>query len=270
MEHKPSSTRDYFLAFFIAAILFVILGSYLYVRRGYLVDAPLSAGPFYVPNKIIAGVGVLMLSLVFLIGPVTRYFNKFDHWLNYRKEIGIVGGLLAISHGIISLWFVPAKFTPDWLLSAEAFQTTMAGLIGVLILAVLSVISLKTMIEKIGGSRWWFLQRWGLRVVVFMTLLHVIPMKWSGWVKWFESGVKQTPELLNPWMTPASLLVVLFLVWVVVVRMYESVFLFRDFGLKTKEISIDPVLRQRGRTFFLGSFWILIICYVIVLTRWIW
>lgn len=267
--HKPSNARDYFVAFFIAIIIFVILACYLYVRRGYMLDAPISAGPLYVPNKVIAGVGVMMLALVFLIGPVARYFDRFDHWLNYRKEIGIVGGFLAIAHGVISAWFVPAKFSLVGLFSPERYQTALAGLAGVLILAFLIVISLKSLIEKIGGSRWWFLQRWGLRLVVIATLLHVIPMKWSGWARWFQEGAKQTPELLNPWMTPASILVTLFLVWVVLIRTYETVFLFRNLGVRTKEISLDSALKARGRRFFLLTFWILVISYLIVLTRWI-
>lgn len=266
--HKPSNWRDYFIACFIALILFVLLGSYLYVRRGYMFDAPASAGLLYVPNKVIASAGLVMLALVFLIGPIARYFDRFDHWLNYRKEIGIVGGFLAIAHGIISAWFVPAKFSVEGLFSPERFDTAIAGLAGALLLSALIVISLKSLIEKIGGSRWWFLQRWGLRLVIFFSLYHVIVMKWHGWTTWFQQGAKQTPELLSPWMTPASILVTLFIVWVVLVRVYESVFLFRDLGLQTKEIVMDPVLKTRGRKFFLFTFWLFTILYAVVLTRW--
>lgn len=268
MLHKPSSTRDYFIALFVGLILFVILGCYLYVRRGYMLDAPASAGPLYVPNKVVAATGVMLLAFVFLIGPIARYFDRFDNWLNYRKELGIVGGVLAIAHGVISAWFVPAKFGLGGLFAPDHLMTSLAGLLGVILLAVLIVLSLKSAIEWVGGSRWWFLQRWGLRLVILATLLHVIPMKWSGWERWFREGVKQTPELLNPWMTPASILVMLFLVWVVLVRLYESVFLFRDFGLKTKEISMDPTLKARGRRFFTLSFWVLLACYAVVLGRW--
>ncbi|MEP7162802.1 MAG: hypothetical protein ABI747_03495 [Candidatus Moraniibacteriota bacterium] len=268
MLHKPSSAKDYFLALSVAVILFVILGGYLYVRRGYMLDAPASAGPLYVPNKAIAAVGLMLLAIVFLIGPVVRYFDTFDHWLSYRKEIGIVGGFLIIAHGIISAWFIPAKFSLTGLFSSDYSFTAWAGLAGALVLASLIVLSLKSMIEAIGGSPWWFLQRWGLRLVILFTALHVLPMKWAGWEKWFLQGVPKTPELANPWMTPASILVALFLAWVVLVRLYETVFLFRDFGWKTKEISIDPVLRARGRRFFIVSFWLLMGLYVIVLTRW--
>lgn len=265
--HKPSNLKDYVVAVSVAIVLFVILGCYLYVRRGYLMDAPASAGAFYVPNKIIAGVAVTILAFVFLIGPIVRYFDKFDHFLSYRKELGIVGGFLAIAHGIISSWFVPAKFNVDELFEPGRYLSALAGLAGALFLAILIVLSLKSVIDKLGGSRWWFLQRWGMRFVILMSLLHVIPMKWAGWVRWFQEGGRQTPELLSPWMAPAGILVTLFLVWVILIRVYESVFLFRDFGIKTKEISMDPVLKARGRKFFLFTFWILIASLVVVLTR---
>lgn len=265
--HKPSSTKDYFFAALIALGFTLLLGIYLYFRRGYLFDAPVTAGWLYVPNKVIGGVSLLMLSLTFLTGPVIRYFDKFDHMLKYRKEIGVVGGLLAIAHAIISIWLVPAKFDLWSIFSPDRYLVAFSGLTGVLLLSILLVASWKSIIQKIGGVRWWFLQRWGIRLVVLATALHLLPMKWSGWVTWFNAGTKQTPELLNPWMTPASLLVALFLAWVVIVRLYESLFLFHSFGIKTKEISMDPQLKLRGRRFFQISFCLLLLTYAFVLGR---
>lgn len=265
--HKPSNLKDYFFASVLAMGLFVLLGTYLYFRRGFLFDAPDTAGMLYVPNKVIGGVSVLMLSVVFLTGPLSRYFDKFDHWIMYRKEIGIVGAWLAIVHGVISIWLVPAKFSLGGLFALERLHIALAGVTGVLLCAALILISWKQLMQKIGGVRWWFLQRWGLRLAVLAAALHVIPMKWSGWVSWFERGAKHTPELLHPLMTPASLLVTLFLVWVVLIRLYESIFLFHSWGLKTKEISVDSVLRARGRRFFLATLCLLILSYVIMLSR---
>src|SRR6185369_10777698 len=171
MEHKPSSTWDYAVAFFVAFLLFVFFGTYLYIRRGYMFDAPLTADPLYVPNKVIASTGLVMLGLVFLIGPVSRYFDKFDKWIGYRKEVGIVAGFLLIAHGVISYAFSPKKFPADTFFEPYNFNTTLAGLAGILLLVFLTVISLKFFIEKLGGVRWWFLQRWGLRLVVVFSLL---------------------------------------------------------------------------------------------------
>ncbi|MFZ2300201.1 MAG: hypothetical protein WAW00_03665 [Candidatus Moraniibacteriota bacterium] len=267
--HKPSSLRDYVIALLIASALTVFMGLYLLVRRGYMFDAPPTADMLYVPNKVIVGAGTVMLAFTFLIGPIVRYFDRLDTWLGYRKEIGIVGGFMVIFHGIITYFLLPLKMPPsrldllDW--------DIMAGLIGAFLLIFLFIISFKKIIEMMDGSRWWFLQRWGLRLVILLTLIHVYGMKWNSWVKWLkQGGGAPTAELANPWMAGLGILVMLFVTWVVIVRLYESIFVFKNFGLTTKEIAMDVALKAHGRRFFIGSFWILIALYSLVITRWMW
>lgn len=266
--HKPSSFRDYVIALLIASALTAFMGLYLLVRRGYMLDAPPTADMLYVPNKVIVGAGTVMLAFTFLIGPIVRYFDRFDTWLGYRKEIGIVGGFLVFFHTIISYFFLPLKF-PQSKLDLDS-MTFGAGLIGVFILLFLFIISFKKAINLIGTSRWWFLQRWGLRLVILFTLVHVYSMKWNGWMKWLKQGGMPSAELANPHMAGLGILVMLFVTWVVIVRLYESLFLFRNCGFATKEICMDSVIRTRGRRFFIGSFWILMILYFFVITRWLW
>ena len=266
--HKPSSTRDYLVALLIATALTAFFSLYLFIRRGYLFDGPPTADALYVPNKAIVGAGTVLLAFTFLIGPIVRYFDRFDQWLSYRKEIGIVGGLLVVSHAIISYFLLPLKFPS----SRFTFESVpfVAGLIGVALLIFLFIISFKKVIEMMDGSRWWFLQRWGLRLVILFTLIHVFAMKWSGWMKWLaQGGGKPTAELANPQMAGLGILVMLFVTWVVIVRLYESVFIFRNVGLTIKEIAMDERLKARGRCFFIGSFWILVILYALVITRWL-
>lgn len=268
--HKPSSLRDYVIATLIAAALTVFLGLYLFIRRGYFFDAPPTADMLYVPNKALVGVGTILLAFTFVIGPIVRYFDRFDKWLGYRKEIGIVGAFFVFSHAIISYFFLPLKFGQAYF-TLDSLEFV-AGLIGVFLLVLLFIISFKKAIGLIGASRWWFLQRWGLRLVIAFTLIHVYVMKWNGWIKWLKQGgsVNPTAELTNPQMTGLGLLVMIFVTWVVIVRLYESLFIFKDFGLVTKEISLDESLKVHGRRFFVGSFWTLVIVYFFVFTRWMW
>lgn len=265
--HKPSNTRDYVISILISVVLMSIFGAYLLVRRGYFLDAPTTADMLYVPNKAFAGTGVFMIALTFLIGPLVRYFHHFSSWLQYRKEIGIVGGFIVITHGVISFFLLPKKF-PQSRFNLDNNEFVW-GLIGISLLIFLFILSFKKAIEFIGSARWWFLQRWGLRLVVLATVMHVAPMKWSGWVKWFMEGGKVTPELAHPLMPGAGILVSIFVAWVIIVRLYESIFLFRSIGLKSKEITSDKQLTIRGRHFFLISFWLMIGIYIIICTRWI-
>lgn len=268
LMHKPSSARDYLVALLIATSLTVFFSCYLLFRRGYFFDAPPTADTLFVFNKAIVGVGAILLAFTFLIGPIVRYFDRFDKWLGYRKEIGIVGGFLALSHGIISYFFLPLKFPQS---KMDISSVTLgAGLIGILVLIFLFTLSFKKAIGVVGTSRWWFLQRWGLRLVIALTLIHVYTMKWTGWVKWLkQGGGNKTAELAHPMIPGLGMLVTLFFTWVVIVRLYESFFLFRNCGFSAKEICNDTAIKARGRRFFIGSFWILIILYVLIVTRWI-
>jgi hypothetical protein len=266
--HKPSSLRDYVIAIFIASALTIFMGLYLLIRRGYLFDAPPTADMLYVPNKVIIGAGTVLLAFTFLIGPIVRYFDRFDKWLGYRKEIGIVGAFMVLSHGIISYFYLPKKFPNEYI--GFASLEFGAGLLGALLLFFLFIISFKKAIELIGASRWWFLQRWGLRLVIAFTLVHVYALKWSGWVKWLTQGIVPSKELAAPWLPGASLLATIFITWFVIIRLYESLYIFNNFGLATREISMDATLKARGRSFFIGSFWVLAILYFFVVTRWMW
>lgn len=265
--HKPYSGRDYFLAIFVSTILLVLFSCYLLIRRGYYFDAPLTADMLFVPNKALASVGITLLAITFLIGPISRYFDRFDYWVGLRKELGIVGAFFIFAHAIISYYFLPKKFPQEWL-SFTSLEWA-AGLVGSILLVLLFIISFRKLIELIGPARWWFMQRWGLRLVMLLAILHVFDMKWAGWVKWLtKAPAAPTAELANPWMPGLGILVSMFVAWVVIVRLYETLFLFRNIGLISKEISADPVLKLRGRRFFLGSLALLAVAYAVIALRW--
>ncbi len=266
--HKLSGFRDYFIAGLLAAAVVGFFSLYLITRRGYFFDAPVTADPLFVPNKAIAGAGMTLLAITFLLGPLSRYFDRWDHLLAYRKEIGIVGGFLALFHAFTSYFLLPLKFPQEKYHLDNPY--TLAGLIGVFLLVFLFVLSLKKVISLMDGRTWWFWQRWGLRLVIVATLFHVYMMKWDGWIYWFTQGSgKATAELANPWMPGLGILATLFITWVVVIRLYESIFLFKDFGFTPKEISMDEALRRHGRRFFIVSLILLMIAYLFVVTRWI-
>lgn len=266
--HKPSSSRDYLIALLTALVLTVLFSCYLLFRRGYFFDAPISADMLYVPNKALAGVGIALLAFTFLVGPITRYFDRFDAWLGLRKEIGIVGAFFIFVHAAVSYFSLPKKFPQEWI-SFTSLEFA-AGLVGTALLAFLFVISFRKMIELLGAARWWFLQRWGLRLTILLAVVHVFDMKWAGWVKWLtKGGGAPTAELANPWMPGLGILVSMFVGWVVVVRLYETLFLFRAPGFATKEIVVDPTIKARGRRFFLGSLMVLLASYVFVAFRWV-
>lgn len=263
--HKPSSLKDYLVAFSIAGALAVVFSIYLFTREGYILDAPSSIDLLTVPNKILASVAMMLLAFTLLIGPVTRYFDRFDTWLGYRKEIGIVAGFLAVLHGFVSYYLLPLTFPNEWI-DWGSLQFG-AGLIGAILLASLFAISFRKAIMTLTAPRWWFFQRFGLHIVIVATLIHVYVMKWDSWVLWLRTSDAPTPETVAPWLPGLALLTTLFITWVVIVRLYESFFLFRSLGITPKEISMDPVLKAKGRRFLLFSFLIFALLKLIILLR---
>lgn len=266
--HKPSSFRDYLIATLIATTLFVFFGFYLFIRHGFLWSTPTTTDALFLPNKALASVAMTLLAFTFLIGPIVRYFDRYDTWLSYRKEIGILAGFLAIVHGLISYCLLPIKFPQAWIdFTATEF---LAGLVGAITLAVLFILSWKSIILLVTGGPWWFLQRFGLRLAIIATLIHVYVMKWSSWTTWFTQGnTKPTAELIRPELPALELLVTLFITWVVVIRFYETILLFRDCGFKAKEICMDLQIKSRGRHFFIWSFLVYLVLTLIILVRYL-
>ncbi|HLC95180.1 MAG TPA: ferric reductase-like transmembrane domain-containing protein, partial [Patescibacteria group bacterium] len=207
----------------------------------------------------------ILLILVFLTGPLARYFEKWDSWVGYRKEIGIVAGILALAHALITFVFYPTKSFAEYF--SKDGLPALAGIVGVILLGALWVSSRNRVIELIGSRRWWFFQRWGLRVVIFLTVLHVVLLKYNGWMQWFMTGTAKGVVLI--WMPPLSLLLILFVLWVILIRFYESIFLFRSVGfLQTTEIT-DPTLKRHGKKFVLYSGILFLIVVIFLFLRWV-
>ena len=266
-RYQVSNWNHYVVSILIALVLTVFYGGYYIIQRAYMFHAPPGIDAFYVPDKVIAVVGMTLLAFTFLIGPIYRYFDAFDYLLEYRKEIGIVGGVFALFHPVMAYFFLPLTFPQSEIPLTSV--TYGAGLAGSLVVIFLIFISYENAKILLGPSRWWLLHRFGLRLVILFAVIHFFCIEWSTWVQWLtQSAGKPSAELLYPWMPEPTIFAGLFIVWVVIIRLYETIFLYKDLGLKPKEIAADTNLRLRGRRFFIYSFAVLIACNVFVFGRW--
>ncbi|MEY2505361.1 MAG: hypothetical protein QOJ05_670 [Verrucomicrobiota bacterium] len=264
---KPFSFHDYIVSILVALGLTVFYGGYYWLQRTYFFNAPPNVDALYVPDKVVAVVGMVLLAFTFLIGPLYRYFNAFDYLMQYRKEIGIVGGFFALIHPLLAYFFLPLKFPPSEIpLTSLTYGT---AVFGSFVAIFLIFISFQSAIIMLGANRWWFLHRWGLRLLILFAVIHFFGIEWTTWMKWLtQSAGKPSAELLYPWIPEPTAFAGLFVVWVVVVRLYETVFLYRDLGLKPKDIVPDATLRFRGRRFCIYSFAVLVAGNIYVLGRW--
>ena len=231
--------RQYCFAVFIAVIIFFALSLYIYFRRGYF--------DLYIANKAFAGTSAILLGIILLLGPLSRFFSFPDRYIQYRKELGIIAFFLALTHGIVSYYFLPLKFSLSGFLVTYNWPLIF-GLFATILLIFLFFISLYPIMSAIGKKTWWPLQYWGLRLVFALTFLHVFMMKWSGWLKWYKVGGGK--ELARPELPGAGLLVGWFMVFVVLMRVSE--FFGPRFGRLFWYISVFVLIAIYVATFWWG------------------
>lgn len=169
-------------------------------------------------NKSLATSTIFLLGIVLLMGSLSRLFTIFDHFLKYRKELGIMTFITGAAHVYLSM--VPLARRGPWGLYLSQPLSAYTGLGGLIILGILLVLS-NTTIERVIGTRiWWKIQYWGARAAFVVSAIHFIVLKYPGMVKWLEDRGSGTGVGM-PWLVPISLLASLFVLFVFVVRLSE-------------------------------------------------
>lgn len=216
-------TKEVFRQYLIAGLVSVTTAGglilYLTARRGYF--------DLSIVNKSLASASLILLGIILLIGPLSRLYQRFDTWVNYRKELGILAFLLGTVHVYLSM-FSLAKRGPFGLFQSRPL-VAYSGLLGLLIMAYLFIISFEKIKEKIDMSKWWKMQYLGARIAALAVLFHMTVFKYSEWGKWLAGDAG---KLAIPSWPPASLLVALFSAFVLLARIGEL------FGLKAARFLI--------------------------------
>lgn len=201
--------RQYLAALATAAVTAGGLAAYLTLRRGYF--------DLSIVNKSLASTSLLLLGIVLLLGPLSRLYQRFDRWVNYRKELGILAFFLGGVHVYLSM-FPLAKSGPLGLFQSRPLVAYL-GLAGLVIMAALFVISFEKIKAKINYAKWWKAQYTGARIAAIAVLFHMAVFKYSEWGKWL--GGETNRKLAQPGWPPASLLVAVFSGFVLLVRLAE-------------------------------------------------
>ncbi|MBI3980604.1 ferric reductase-like transmembrane domain-containing protein [Candidatus Microgenomates bacterium] len=204
--------RKYLFSFTFTIVLFVLFSLYLYGRRGFY--------DLYIINKVFAALATTELGIALLLGPLSRIFDIFDRYLQYRKHFGIAAFIFAFFHTASSLFFLPNRFPFNKYFTTGLWPFVF-GLLSFLVLLVLFSISNKWSRDKLNFSRWWFIQNWGVRLAFVALTLHVGIMKIPGWVEWYQKGSGN--NLAHPEWPGLGILVGWFMIMVITVRLAEVV-----------------------------------------------
>jgi sulfoxide reductase heme-binding subunit YedZ len=143
--------------------------------------------PIYQISMATAYGSLLFLALALMIGPWNVLRHRTNPLSSYlRRDFGIWAGILAVAHviaglqvhmvGKMWLYFLPPPEVHSiFPVRVDPFGlTNYAGLVAVVIFAMLLCLSNNASLRVLGGKRWKSLQRWNYAAAV-LVLLH-------GWV----------------------------------------------------------------------------------------
>lgn len=203
------AVRQYLVALAVTALISGGISYYLIARNGAFIPS--------IANKGLADGSLALLGIVLLIGPLSRLYNRFDSWINYRKELGILAFVTGAIHVYLSM-FVLARRGPLGLYQSRPL-VAYSGLLGLIIMAYLFIISFEFIKKKMGIKAWWRMQYWGARITGVAIFVHMAVFKYSEWNTWF-SGKTEGAALPN--LPPTSLLVAIFFAFILLTRLSEA------------------------------------------------
>lgn len=211
---EASSTKHLWLnSFMVLFFLMVFFGGY-YLYLG-------EATNLRTLNKVLAAAGTITIGLSYSLTALAYYFNFLDTKVAYKKYLGLVGFFAVFAHFVVSLYLIPLEiFLKDRNLNAFLF-----GLTSLLILVAMAIVSNKTAVKQLGGKNWKRVLRLGY-LSYLLALAHYFLRGVNDWEKWIDAGFISLP--------PASLLVALFSVYVLISRLMLSLSLLKKKLLKSE------------------------------------
>lgn len=202
-------TRNHWIkALKTAGVIFLILSFYLFIRRGYF--------NLYIANKVFGSTAVILAGITLILWPLSRVFPFLSLWLPLRRELGLVAFLSASIHMIISLFFLPQKFALPWFINE--WLPVLFGFIAIITWTYLTSLSTNHNLQQINPKLWRYRQHIFGQLGFLAIYLHLVIMKYNGWILWWKGLVKASPELANPNYPPASLFVFFLMSAIILIR----------------------------------------------------
>lgn len=197
-------------SFLITLGIFLLVSLYLYIRRGYY--------DVYIVNKVLGSTAVILGGITLLVGPLSKKYFSLAGYMTIRRHLGLIAMGVAVLHVAFSLLQQKRFPFPQWYI--EEWMPVGAGIIALGLWAYLVSLSRNAKIREMGSDLWKRNLSWFSRIAFVAIFLHLVIMKYPGWIRWLQGQVRQTPELANPGYPPASLFIFLFMCVVIIYRIY--------------------------------------------------
>ncbi len=171
-------------------VIFVMISLYLFATQGRYDIRSLS--------RASANVGILLIGLSFMLSGLCYFWNFADHFIIYRKQLGVIGFLYAILHAGLVIMRTGINILIPSSLSQMGDIGLISAEIAILMYIAMIIISTRFVIHEIGGQRWRQLLRAGY-IAFFLSLVHMFVQGGTYWLSWLtgkSSGIFPSIGLL--------------------------------------------------------------------------
>ncbi len=135
-------------------------------------------------NRGIADVAFILMGISLILSSVCYFWNFADHFIIYRKHLGLIGFGYMLLHVAISLFYSAYLPFLTYYLSDKQILSFSAALTASGIFTLMAVISNRYSMHKIGPHTWRLIMRVGY-LAYAMALLHFALRGWTYWMNWF-------------------------------------------------------------------------------------
>ena len=125
-------------------------------------------------NKIAALAAIGLISLAFVIGPLSRIWpNTFSKFIEWRLPFGLMGLGFALAHSAYSTIVIFNLNMDTMIFSNPKWLALITAIISLVIFSVMGITSLKQVIKKMGYKNWKRLQRTGY-IALALVIIHFV------------------------------------------------------------------------------------------------
>lgn len=187
-------------AFFVSLLIFTLF--FLYTL--YTGDKPNTQ----TLNSVAASTGLTVVILSFAIGNIAFFFPLFAKFIKYRKETGLTGFFIILSHITLTLLLLQAIFPfPASYIHGKSLLSFITALLATGIVTLMALVSNTTAIKMLG--KWWRrILRLGY-IAVISGLLHMTLRETGSWKEYSQN-------LMEP--PPLSIIILWFGTWTIILR----------------------------------------------------
>ena len=185
-------------------------------------------GTVYEPVSIVemmlkgfTNTGYLLIGFSLILGPLGKFWNYFDKFLTYRKQLGIIGFMYVLLHGVVGtiIYILP---NPD--IIVNSYWVVALGIISLYLLFVCYAISEIIIIKVLGPKRWRRLIRYTSYIAFILATIHIYLAKFPVWQAHVNS------DIIFP---PLSLILFSFGLFVLGFRFYVFIYDILVLGAST-------------------------------------